>query len=50
MLSHKQALEKIVKAWEVLPKGRHSGFTVEAWLKSHMKPASDNAREVLKDE
>lgn len=41
------ALRKCVRAWEALPQGNHSPRTVEAWMRDFLKPAIDNARELL---
>lgn len=46
-MTEKQALKKIVAAWESLPEGNHSPRVVERWMREKMKPAIDTCRDVL---
>jgi hypothetical protein len=46
-MTHQEALESIVKAWEVLPAGDYSSLEVQYWLENEMWNAVNNAREAL---
>lgn len=46
-MTEKQALKRIVSAWESLPEGHHSPHAVERWMREKMKPAIDACRDVL---
>jgi hypothetical protein len=43
-------VKNLISAWEALPGGRNYGpGEVERWLREHMKPAIDAARQVVLD-
>jgi hypothetical protein len=42
-----EALQKVVTAWEELPEGNHSPYAIGVWLADDMKPAINEARQVL---
>lgn len=47
-MTHKEALEDLVRAWEALPGGHnYSPRDIERWLSEHMTPAINAARDTL---
>ena len=43
----REALEKIIAAWEALPGGNHGIYAVERWLEKDMWPAINVGRVAL---
>jgi hypothetical protein len=46
-LDAEAALRNVVKAWEKLSRGNHSGSRIESWLHDDMFPAITEARRTL---
>lgn len=43
----REALENLIKAWHVLPRGNYSPREIEKWLRENMGPAIIAAKAVL---
>lgn len=46
-MTEREALERLVKAWEAIKPGHNSPGQTERWLRDHMWHAINDAREVL---
>lgn len=46
-MNEREALEKVVEAWEVLPAGMYTPREIALWIREHMTPAINEARRSL---